>query len=75
MIADCYHAAVSTPRTDKRVKTLLVLARSESQVSRMAAELVEYVAHCRHRSLAEAGPSTFVAADTLAKKVRDGGRV
>lgn len=73
--ADCYLAGVSTRRMDKLVKTLGVHALSKSQVSRMAAELDEHVAQFRHRSLAEAGPFAFVAADALTMKVREGGRV
>lgn len=74
VIADCYLAGVSTRRMDKLVKTLGIHALSKSQVSRMAAELDEHVAQFRHRSLAEAGPFTFVA-DALTMKVREGGRV
>lgn len=75
VIADCYLAGVSTRRMDKLVKTLGIHALSKSQVSRMAAELDEHVAQFRHRSLVEAGPFTFVAADALTMKVREGGRV
>jgi putative transposase len=41
----------------------------------MATELDAHVEQFRTRSLAEAGPFTFVAADTLVLKVREGGRV
>lgn len=75
VVADCYLAGVSTRRMDKLVKTLGIHALSKSQVSRMAAELDEQVQDFRHRSLAEAGPFTFVAADALTMKVREGGRV
>jgi len=75
VIADCYLAGVSTRRMDKLVKTLGIHSLSKSQVSRMAADLDEQVAQFRHRSLAEAGPFTFVAADALTMKVREGGRV
>jgi transposase-like protein len=75
VVADCYLAGVSTRRMDKLVKTLGIHALSKSQVSRMAAELDEHVEQFRHRSLAEAGPFTFVAADALTMKVREGGRV
>jgi transposase-like protein len=60
---------------DKLVKALGIHALSKSQVSRMAAGLDEHVEQFRHRSLAEAGPFTFVAADALTMKVREGGRV
>jgi len=75
VVADCYLAGVSTRRMDKLVKTLGIHSLSKSQVSRMASELDEHVAQFRHRSLAEAGPFTFVAADALTMKVREGGRV
>lgn len=75
VIADCYLAGVSTRRMDKLVKTLGIDGLSKSQVSRMAQELDEHVAAFRHRPLGEAGPFTFVAADALTMKVREGGRV
>ncbi len=75
VVADCYLAGVSTRRMDKLVKTLGINALSKSQVSRMATELDEQVESFRHRPLGEAGPFTFVAADALTMKVREGGRV
>jgi transposase-like protein len=75
VVADCYLAGVSTRRMDKLVKTLGINALSKSQVSRMAAELDAHVEAFRHRPLGEAGPFTFVAADALTMKVREGGRV
>jgi transposase-like protein len=75
VVADCYLAGVSTRRMDKLVKTLGINALSKSQVSRMAAELDEHVDQFRHRPLREAGPFTFMAADALTMKVREGGRV
>ncbi|WP_343908748.1 IS256 family transposase, partial [Brachybacterium fresconis] len=75
VIADCYLAGVSTRRMDKLVKTLGIDGLSKSQVSRMAAELDEQVKAFRHRPLDESGPFTFVAADALSMKVREGGRV
>ncbi|WP_242934521.1 IS256 family transposase, partial [Micrococcus aloeverae] len=75
VVADCYLAGVSTRRMDKLVKTLGINALSKSQVSRMAADLDEHVESFRHRPLDEAGPFTFVAADALTMKVREGGRV
>ena len=47
---------------------------SKSQVSEMAKDLDAQVADFRHRPL-DAGPYTFVAADALVLKVREGGRV
>ena len=75
VVADCYLAGVSTRRMDKLVKTLGIDGLSKSQVSRMAAELDQHVNEFRHRPLADAGPFTFVAADALTMKVREGGRV
>lgn len=75
VVADCYLAGVSTRRMDKLVKTLGINNLSKSQVSRMAGELDEHVREFRHRPLGDAGPFTFVTADALAMKVREGGRV
>lgn len=41
----------------------------------MAADLDTHVEAFRHRPLGQAGPFTFVAADALTMKVREGGRV
>ncbi|RAW09154.1 IS256 family transposase [Phytoactinopolyspora halophila] len=75
VVADCYLAGVSTRRMDKLVKALGIHSLSKSQVSRMATELDEHVEAFRHRPLDESGPFTFVAADALTMKVREGGRV
>ena len=75
VVADCYLAGVSTRRMDKLVKTLGIDRLSKSQVSRMAAELDEHVAEFRHRPLGDAGPFTFVTADALTMKVREGSRL
>jgi len=75
VVADCYLAGVSTRRMDKLVKQLGINSLSKSQVSRMAADLDAQVEAFRHRPLDEAGPFTFVAADALTMKVREGGRV
>ena len=75
VVADCYLAGVSTRRMDKLVKTLGIDSLSKSQVSRMAADLDQVVEEFRHRPLDEAGPFTFVAADALTMKGREGGRV
>ncbi len=75
VVADCYLAGVSTRRMDKLVKTLGIDSLSRSQVSRMATDLDEHVEQFRHRRLDCAGPFTFVAADALTMKVREGGRV
>jgi transposase-like protein len=60
---------------DKLVQTLGITGLSKSQVSVMAKELDEHVEEFRTRRLVEAGPFTFVAADALVLKVREGGRV
>ena len=57
------------------MKTLGTNALSKSQVSRMAADLDQLVDDFRHRPLDDAGPFTFVTADALTMKVREGGRV
>jgi transposase-like protein len=75
VVADCYLAGVSTRRMDKLVKTLGIDSLSKSQVSRMAADLDSIVEDFRHRPLDAAGPFTFVTADALTMKVREGGRV
>jgi putative transposase len=75
VVATCYLLGVSTRRMDKLVQTLGITGLSKSQVSDMAAELDGHVEQFRTRSLAEAGPFTFVAADALVVKVREGGRV
>ena len=75
VVADCYLAGVSTRQMDKLVKTLGIDSLSKSQVSRMSADLDQLVEEFRHRPLDAAGPFTFVAADALTMKVREGGRV
>lgn len=74
VVATCYLLGVSTRRMDKLVESLGITRLSKSQVSRMAADLDEQVAAFRTRPL-DAGPYTFVAADALSVKVREGGRV
>jgi len=75
VVATCYLLGVSTRRMDKLVSTLGITSLSKSQVSRMAADLDEQVAAFRTRPLGGSGPFTFVAADALTMKVREGGRV
>ena len=75
VVATCYLLGVSTRRMDKLVQSLGITTLSKSQVSEMARELDAHVEQFRTRSLAEAGPFTFVAADALVLKVREGGRV
>ena len=75
VVATCYLLGVSTRRMDKLVQTLGITGLSKSQVSVMAKELDEHVEEFRTRRLDEAVPFTFVAADALVLKVREGGRV
>jgi transposase-like protein len=75
VVATCYLLGVSTRRMDKLVQSLGITSLSRSQVSEMAKDLDEHVAEFRTRRLADAGPFTFVAADALVLKVREGGRV
>ena len=75
VVANCYLLGVSTRRMDKLVQTLGITGLSKSQVSVMAKELDEHVEEFRTRRLEDAGPFTFVAADALVLKVREGGRV
>src|SRR5438270_7073275 len=74
VVATCYLLGVSTRRMDRLVHTLGITRLSKSQVSEMAKSLDEAVESFRSRPL-DAGPYTFVAADALVLKVREGGRV
>jgi putative transposase len=74
VVATCYLLGVSTRRMEKLVESLGITRLSRSQVSEMARDLDEQVAAFRTRPL-DAGPYTFVAADALVLKVREGGRV
>jgi transposase-like protein len=74
VVATCYLLGVSTRRMDKLVQSLGITGLSRSQVSVMARDLDAHVADFRARPL-DAGPYTFVAADALSMKVREGGRV
>jgi putative transposase len=59
---------------DRLVKTLGATGLSKSQVSEMAKDLDGQVTAFWTRPL-DAGRYTFVAADALTRKVREGGRV
>jgi putative transposase len=74
VVATCYLLGVSTRRMEKLVESLGITRLSKSQVPAMAAELDAVVEDFRTRPL-DAGPYTFVAADALVLKVREGGRV
>ena len=73
VVATSYLLGVSTRRMEKLVATLGIDRLSKSQVSEMAKQLDEAVAAFRTRPL-DAGPYTFVAADALVLRVREGGR-
>jgi putative transposase len=74
VVATCYLLGVSTRRMEKLVESLGITRLSKSQVSIMARDLDEQVEQFRTRPL-DAGPYTFMAADALVLKVREGGRV
>ncbi len=74
VVATCYLLGVSTRRMEKLVESLGITRLSKSQVSEMARDLDGQVEAFRTRPL-DAGPYTFLAADALVLKVREGGRV
>jgi len=74
VVATSYLLGVSTRRMEKLVETLGITRLSKSQVSEMAKDLDAQVEAFRTRPL-DAGPYTFVAADALVLKVREGGRI
>jgi putative transposase len=74
VVATCYLLGVSTRRMEKLVESLGITRLSRSQVSEMARDLDGQVEAFRTRP-PDAGPYTFVAADALVLKVREGGRV
>jgi putative transposase len=73
VVATSYLLGVSTRRMEKLVEQLGITRLSKSQVSEMAKDLDGQVGAFRTRPL-DAGPYTFVAADALVLKVREGGR-
>src|SRR5215210_4107236 len=73
VVATSYLLGVSTRRMEKLVEQLGITRLSKSQVSQMAKDLDAQVEAFRTRPL-DAGPYTFVAADALVLKVREGGR-
>jgi len=74
VVATCYLLGVSTRRMDRLVQSLGITGLSKSQVSVMARDLDQLVRDFRERPLGE-GPYTFLAADALTMKVREGGQV
>src|SRR4051794_32027500 len=74
VVATSYLLGVSTRRMERLVETLGITRLSKSQVSVMAKDLDAQVEAFRTRPL-DAGPYTFLAADALVLKVREGGRI
>jgi len=74
VVTEAYVRGVSTRRVEGLVETLGITSLSKSQVSEMAASLDEMVTDFRDRPL-DQGPYTYVWADALTMKVREGGRI
>ena len=74
VVSEAYVRGVSTRRVEGLVETLGITSLSKSQVSEMATSLDEMVTDFRDRPL-DAGPYTYVWADALSMKVREGGRI
>ena len=74
VVTEAYVRGVSTRRVEGLVETLGVTSLSKSQVSEMAKDLDEMVTDFRNRLL-DAGPYSYVWADALTMKVREGGRI
>lgn len=74
VVAEAYVRGVSTRRVEGLVETLGIASLSKSQVSELARDLDTMVADFRDRPL-DAGPYTYVWADALTMKVREGGRI
>ena len=74
VVTEAYVRGVSTRRVEGLVETLGVTSLSKSQVSEMAKDLDEMVADFQDRPL-DAGPYSYVWADALTMKVREGGRI
>ncbi len=73
-VAEAYVRGVSTRRVEGLVETLGIASLSKSQVSEIAKDLDELVDDFRNRPL-DRGPYTYVWADAMFLKVREGGRV
>jgi putative transposase len=74
VVAEAYVRGVSTRRVEGLVETLGVASLSKSQVSELAKDLDQVVDDFRHRPL-DRGPYTYLWADAISLKVREGGRV
>jgi transposase-like protein len=73
-VTEAYVRGVSTRRVEGLVEALGVSSLSKSQVSELARSLDEMVTEFRDRPL-DQGPYTYVWADALTMKVREGGRI
>ncbi len=74
VVAEAYVRGVSTRRVEGLVETLGITSLSKSQVSELAKDLDQMVSDFRGRPL-DGGPYTYVWADALTMKVREGGRI
>ncbi|MFH1331633.1 MAG: IS256 family transposase [Actinomycetota bacterium] len=74
VVAEAYVRGVSTRRVEGLVETLGIASLSKSQVSELARDLDGMVDGFRNRPL-DAGPYTYLWADALTQKVREGGRI
>ena len=74
VVAEAYVRGVSTRRVEGLVQTLGIASLSKSQVSELARDLDGMVDDFRHRPL-DRGPYTYLWADAISLKVREGGRV
>ena len=76
VVATCYLLGVSHPADGEAGRSRWASpGLSKSQVCEMAKDLDAHVEEFRTRPLTDAGPFTFLAADALVLKVREGGRV
>ena len=74
VVAEAYVRGVSTRRVEGLVETLGVASLAKSPVSELAKDLDGMVADFKNRPL-DTGPYTYVWADALTMKVREGGRI
>ena len=74
VVTEAYVRGISTRKVEGLVEALGVTSLSKSQVSELARELDQTVSEFRNRPL-DADPYTYVWADALVVKCREGGRV
>jgi transposase-like protein len=74
VVAEASVRGISTRRVEGLVEALGIASLSKSQVSELAEDLDEMVADFRNRSL-DAGPYTYLWADALTMRVREGSRI